>query len=461
MLFRSQKNLTVNIVGGGIAGTEAAFQLAARGVSVRLFEMRPLKLTPAHTGGGLAELVCSNSFKSLQQHTPHGAFKKELESLGSLLVSCAMKARVPAGDSLAVDRDVFSQEMENALLSTGKVERIALEVEDLSQLPEAASTILATGPLTQGALAKFLGSLTGSEGLYFYDAIAPTILAETIDKNIVFNASRYGKGDDDFINCPMNKQEYDAFYDALISAEKMDFQDFEEAKYFQGCQPIEAIAETGRDTLRFGPMKPVGLIDPRTGQQPYAVVQLRIDNLSRTAYNLVGFQTKLKYGEQSRVFRLIPGLANAEFLRLGSMHRNTYICSPLVLNQNFSLKGHEKIRVAGQITGVEGYTESSAIGLLVAMAICAEHGINQIAPWKLPPSKSFVGALCRYLFESDPKDFQPINVHFGLFPDGAFEIPKKNALGKRLSKQESRSIVAEMTIAHLQSWQKERGWTAM
>ena len=292
--------IVVNVIGGGLAGSELAYQLGSRGIKVRLFEMRPLKLTPAHRSGGLAELVCSNTFKSTAAHSAPGIFKNELKELGSLLVKTAPKAQVPAGEALAVDREVFSQEIEKAVLATGNVERISTVVEDITDLPPAYATVLATGPLTQGKLAEYVKSLSGGFGLYFYDAIAPVVEASSVDRDIVFAASRYGKGGDDYLNCPMSEEEYNRFYEALMAAEKMEFQDFEEAQYFQGCQPIEAIAETGRDSPRFGPMKPVGLTDPRTGKMPHAVVQLRIDNLSRSAYNLVGFQTKLKYGEQKK-----------------------------------------------------------------------------------------------------------------------------------------------------------------
>lgn len=440
----------VNVVGGGLAGSELAFQLGSRGIKVRLFEMRPQKLTPAHSTGNLAELVCSNTFKSTAAHSAPGIFKRELAELGSLLVQTAPRAQVPAGEALAVDREVFSREIEKAVLNTGNVERISLQVDSVADLPAAYCTVLATGPLTQGALADFVKSLSGGYGLYFYDAIAPVVDASSINRDVVFAASRYGKGGDDYLNCPMSEEEYDRFYDALMSAEKMAFQDFEEAQYFQGCQPIEAIAETGKDSPRFGPMKPVGLTDPRTNRMPHAVVQLRIDNLSRSAYNLVGFQTKLKYGEQKRVFQLIPGLENAEFLRLGSMHRNTYICSPLLLAPNFSLKDHPQVRLAGQITGVEGYTESSAIGLLTAMAIWSEITNRE---WVLPPRASALGGLCHYLFNSAAADFQPINVHFGLFDHALFTIPKG-----RKKKQELRAMLGEQSIVNVRSWRDRLGW---
>lgn len=444
--------ITVNVIGGGLAGSEMAYQLGSRGIKVRLYEMRPQKLTPAHNGGGLAELVCSNTFKSTAKHSAPGVFKAELKELGSLLVHAAPAAQVPAGEALAVDREVFSREVEKAVLATGNVERISMVVEDVAQLPPAHATVLATGPLTQGNLADYVKSLSGGFGLYFYDAIAPVVDASSINRDIVFAASRYGKGGDDYLNCPMTEEEYNNFYDTLMAAEKVAFQDFEEAQYFQGCQPIEAIAETGRDSPRFGPMKPVGLTDPRTGKQPHAVVQLRIDNLSRSAYNLVGFQTKLKYGEQKRVFQLIPGLENAEFLRMGSMHRNTYICTPLLLNEQFGLKSHPNVRFAGQITGCEGYTESSAIGLLGAMAIwCEVTGKS----WELPPRASALGGLCHYLFKSEPKDFQPVNVHFGLFDQSLFALPK----GRR-KKTETRELMGIESVKNVKAWRDKIGWDA-
>lgn len=446
-------NIVINVVGGGLAGSELAYQLGKRGIKVRLFEMRPEKLTPAHRTGGLAELVCSNTFKSTAAHAAPGVFKRELKELGSLLVQTAPLAQVPAGEALAVDREVFSKEIEKAILATNNVERIAMQVEDVADLPPAYATVLATGPLTQGKLAEFVKSLSGGFGLYFYDAIAPVVEASSVDRDIVFAASRYGKGGDDYLNCPMTEAEYNLFYDTLMSAQKMEFHDFEEAQYFQGCQPIEAIAETGRDSLRFGAMKPVGLEDPRTGKMPHAVVQLRIDNLSRSAYNLVGFQTKLKYDEQKRVFRLIPGLEKAEFLRLGSMHRNTYICSPLLLNHHFGLKQKPEIRLAGQITGVEGYTESSSIGLLLAMALWSEITGKT---WKLPPRASAVGSLCHYLFNSSPEDFQPVNVHFGLFDQSAYTLPK----GRR-KKTETRELLGQLSVQNIVQWRDELGWTSV
>lgn len=443
----------INVIGGGLAGSELAFQLGSRGIHVRLYEMRPNVMTPAHRTGNLAELVCSNTFKSLAPHSSHGILKAELRELGSVLMACAPKAQVPAGEALAVDREVFSREVETAVLATENVERIGMQVNDLAMLPEAFATVVATGPLTQGGLADFVTANSGGRGLYFYDAIAPVVEASTIDRAIAFAASRYGKGGTaDYLNCPMNREEYEAFYDALMSAQKMAFHDFEKAQYFQGCQPIEAIAETGRDSLRFGPMKPVGLDDPRTGRRPHAVVQLRIDNLSQTAYNIVGFQTKLKYDEQKRVFRLIPGLGHSEFLRFGSMHRNTYILSPELLTEHFGLRTHPHVRFAGQITGVEGYTESTAVGLLVAMSLWCELTSR---PWRLPPRASALGSLCHYLFHASTDSFQPVNTHFGLFDETVFALPAEK---KRRNKNDIRRIMGEQSISNIASWQKKLEW---
>ncbi len=439
------KNETfVNIIGGGLAGCEAAYQLGLRGIKVRLFEMRPKVSTPAHKTGNLAELVCSNTFKSLAPHSAPGIFKKELLELGSLIISSAPLSQVPAGEALAVDREVFSKIIEAKLLKTKNVERYTLCVDELTPLPNAYCTIVATGPLTQGKLFETILALSGGHGLYFYDAIAPIVSFDSIDRSIAFAASRYEKGGEDYLNCPMSKDEYLRFYDALMKADKVAYNDFEKAQHFQGCQPIETIAESGVDSLRFGPMKPVGLQNPRTGKRPYAVVQLRIDNLSRSSYNLVGFQTRLKYPEQSKVFSTIPGLENAEFLRYGSMHRNTYICTPTFLQKNFSLKSDSKIRFAGQITGVEGYTESSAIGLLVALSIVSELRGKE---WTLPPKNSFLGSLCTYLFESKPDEFQPLNVHFGMIAN-----PELILRTKKQDKKEMRAKVGQQFIDNIIQW---------
>lgn len=442
----------VNIVGGGLAGSEIAYQLASRGIIVRLFEMRPSFSTPAHRSSNLAELVCSNTFKSIAEHSAPGILKKELNILGSFILSCAQSAQVPAGEALAVDREVFSKFVEERLIQTNFVERIEKKIDLISNLPDADATVIATGPLTQGQLAEEIQAFALGHKLYFYDAIAPVISADSINMEKTFLASRYDKGTDDYINCPMTKEEYEVFYNALIEAEKVPFQDFETAQYFQGCQPIEAIAETGIDSLRFGPMKPVGLTDPRSGKRPYANVQLRIDNLSRSAYNMVGFQTKLRYPEQTKVFRLIPGLENAEFLRLGSMHRNTYICTPLLLNDAFALKTNPQLHFAGQITGVEGYTESSAIGLLVSMALWIQWTGGR---WKLPPKGSFLGSVCHYLFHSAPGEFQPINAHFGLFQPEDFTLKQTT---KKIPKKSLRQQWGQECIQNIIKWRNQLNW---
>ncbi len=443
----NNSGIFINVIGGGLAGSEAVYQLAKRGYSVRLYEMRPNNKTPAHNTGNLAELVCSNTFKSILPHTAPGIFKSELTQLDSLILTSAIPARVPAGEALAVDRDLFSKEIEARLSAFPNIEKFSSRVETPSELPPAYATIIATGPLTQGELTQNIFTEQENNGLYFYDAIAPVVAADSINRDIVFAASRYGKGTDDYLNCPMTKEEYEKFYHALCSAEKMEFQDFESAKYFQGCQPIEAIAETGPNSLRFGPMKPVGLTDPRNGNKFHAIVQLRIDNVSRSSYNLVGFQTKLKYNEQKKVFSMIPGLENAEFHRFGSMHRNTYICTPNLLNQDFSLKKNPTLFFAGQITGVEGYTESSSIGLLVALAIDSRvRGIK----WELPPQESVWGALSRYLFRISPEHFQPMNVNFSLFSEDDFSSIDHKI--RKLGKKEWRSKVGERCLQNIREW---------
>ncbi len=440
---------TVNVIGGGLAGSEVAYQLGSRGISVRLFEMRPKVMTPAHQTGGLAELVCSNTFKSEAPANPSRLLKDEMRQLGSIVLQAAPFAQVPAGDALAVDRIAFSKKVEELILATNNVERISCQVDSLNELPNADFTVIATGPLTQGALAHEIQALSQSDDLYFYDAIAPVVSADSIDRTIAFSASRYGKGGEDYLNCPFTREEYDRFYDALIAGEKTAFHDFESAKYFQGCQPIEAIAETGRNSPRFGPMKPVGLEDPRTGKRPYACVQLRIDNLSRSAYNLVGFQTKLKFGAQKEVFRLIPGLQNAEFLRLGTMHRNTYICSPKLLNDDLAVKTQPNLYFAGQIVGVEGYVESAASGIMVAYSILAKL-LPTKHQWTLPPKETAMGALCRYLLSSDISQFQPVNIHFGLFDTNDFTVDPK--VRKTMGKAGFRTAVLQEAYQKFLAW---------
>lgn len=436
---RQQKR--VHIVGSGLAGSEAAYFLAEKGIQVLLHEMRPEVLTPAHKTGQCAELVCSNSLKSKSPHTGPGMLKTEMNRVGSLILRAASAASVPGGEALAVDRELFSEHVTQALRSRPNITFIPGEVE--APL-DGEITLLATGPLTSDKLSAWLARATGAEDLYFYDAIAPIIDATTVDMDRAFLANRYGKGDEEaYLNCPMDEAEYNAFIDALISAEKVPPKNFEKEKFFQGCQPIEAIAATGRESLRFGPMKPVGLTDPKTGGRAHAVVQLRPENRARTAYNLVGFQTKLKYGEQSRVLRLIPALRNAEFLRLGSIHRNTYVCGPRALRPDLSLKGHPKTYLAGQITGVEGYLESAACGMLAAIFI---HQRLLGLPHDSPPANTALGALLKHIIGSDPDHYQPANVHFGLFDPNLFENisaikgrePQREAMARQASENFAR-----------------------
>lgn len=400
----------IRIVGGGLAGTEAALQLADLGHSVVLYEMRPLRRTEAHRTDRLAELVCSNTFKSERTDTPSGAFKQELEHLGCRLLPLARKARVPGGHALALDREVFSA------LVTEQVEshpRIELRREEVTAPEGPGPWILATGPLTSPALQSWLQGLTGEDSLYFYDAIAPSILLDSVDQDIAFRQSRYDKGTADYLNCPFQKAEYEEFIDALLAAERVPMKDFEKACYFPGCMPIEAIAERGRESLRFGPMRPVGLQDPRTGRRPWAAVQLRQETRDGTLYGLVGFQTQLKYGEQAEVFRRIPGLAEAEFARLGSLHRNTYVDAPRQLNPDLSLRARDDVWLAGQITGCEGYVESVASGLMAARAIHARRCGERFVP---PPGDTMIGSLLGYLRDTSSSRPSPMNVNFGLLP---------------------------------------------
>lgn len=397
------------VIGGGLAGSEAAWQAARRGIKVALYEMRPGKMTEAHRTGSLAELVCSNSLRSNDLHSGPGLLKRELTMAGSLIMEAAEASQVPAGSALAVDRNIFADFISKKLSGSPGIRIVREEVVSLPGGP----AIIATGPLTSDAMADSLTALLGGEHLYFYDAIAPIIDSESIDYSKVYRASRYGKGGDDYINCPMNKDEYDNFYDALIEADRVTPREFENQRVFEGCMPVEVMASRGRDTLRFGPMKPVGLVDPRSGKEPYAVVQLRVENREMTSYNIVGFQTRLKWPEQRRVFQMIPGLANSEFLRFGSIHRNTFINSPLFLSKDLTLKNSKNIFVAGQISGVEGYIESTAMGLVA--------GINAAFMLKGKdtvdvPSTTSHGALIRHITESEPGSFQPSNINFGLFP---------------------------------------------
>jgi methylenetetrahydrofolate--tRNA-(uracil-5-)-methyltransferase len=405
----------IHIIGGGLAGSEAAWQLGRRGFKVRLSEMRGSgDSTPAHQGDGLAELVCSNSFRSDDdQNNAVGLLHHEMRQLGSLTMAAAAKAQVPAGSALAVDRDVFSAEVEAALRALPNVEIVR---ERVDALPSSGPAIIATGPLTAATLAGEIGKATGADALAFFDAIAPIVHRDSIDMDICWMASRWDKGDTkDYINCPINKEQYLAFRQGLLDGEKTVFREWEaNTPYFDGCMPIEVMAERGEDTLRFGPMKPVGLDDPRTGRWPYAVVQLRQDNKLGTLWNMVGFQTKLKHAEQVRLFRTIPGLENAEFARLGGLHRNTFLNSPVVLDRQLRLRNAPNIRFAGQITGCEGYVESAAVGLMAGLMAAAELGQRD---WTTPPRTTAMGALLSHITgDAVAETYQPMNVNFGLFP---------------------------------------------
>jgi len=410
----------VHIIGGGLAGSEAAWQLARRGLRVRLSEMRGTgERSPAHQTDALAELVCSNSFRSDDaEKNAVGLLHDEMRRCGSLVMAAADKARVPAGSALAVDRDVFSEEVERALAALPSLQIVR---ERVDRLPDAGLTIVATGPLTSDLLAHGIAAATGAQSLAFFDAIAPIVHRDTIDMDICWMASRWDKigpagGDGkDYINCPMNRDQYLAFREGLLAGEKTGFREWEASTpYFDGCMPIEVMAERGEDTLRFGPMKPVGLDDPRTGRWPYAVVQLRQDNKLGTLWNMVGFQTKLKHAEPVRLFRTIPGLEKAEFARLGGLHRNTFLNSPVLLDRQLRLKSAPHIRFAGQITGCEGYVESAAVGLMAGLMAAAEIGGRE---WRAPPRTTAFGALLSHITgDADAASYQPMNVNFGLFP---------------------------------------------
>ena len=412
----------IKIIGAGLAGTEAAWQCARRGLDVELFEMRPVRSTPAHQTADFAELVCSNSLKSDSENTAPWLLKEEMRRAGSLLLSIARQCAVPAGHALAVDRVTFAGRVTEEI---SREPRIQVRLEEITKIDEADGiTIIATGPLTSEALAAEIARLSASPSpesgaaaraphLYFYDSISPIVEADSIDMSRVYMAARYDKGSADYINCPMNEAEYARFYDALIAAPAVEEKDWENLNYFESCLPIEEIARRGRDTLRFGPMKPVGLRDPRTGKTPYAVVQLRQENLRADSYNLVGFQNHLKFGEQARVLRLIPGLENARFLRYGQIHRNTYVNAPTLLQPTLQMKAHPQVFFAGQICGVEGYVESIATGLLAGMHVAA---LAQGVPLSAAPRASAFGSLTHYVTHADPKDFQPANITFDLLP---------------------------------------------
>lgn len=395
------------MIGAGLAGSEAALQLADRGVQVELYEMRPTKQTPAHHTGNYAELVCSNSLKSMDGASAAGILKYEMTVLGSRLMEIAFESAIPAGKALAVDRDIFSQRVTDEINAHPNIEVVE---DELTQVPTGPA-IIATGPLTSDTLAASIQNMLGTGFLSFYDAAAPIVSADSIDRDKVFAQSRYGKGGDDYLNAPFNKGEYEAFQEALVSAEKALARDFDSKELFSACQPVEEIARTGKDALRYGPLKPVGLVDPRTGRRPWAVVQLRCENSATSAYNLVGFQTNLKFGEQERVFRMIPGLEEAEFLRYGVMHRNTFIDSPHVLNPTFEVENRPGIRFAGQITGTEGYCEAIASGLYTALATLAQmKGVD----FPLLPTTTVFGSLVDYATNPETKHYQPMHVNFGI-----------------------------------------------
>ena len=422
----------IAVIGGGLAGSEAAWQLAERGHRVALYEMRPVRGTPAHRTDQLAELVCSNTFKSTETTTPHGLLKAELRELGSVILTAADEARVPGGTALTVDRALFAAAVD-ARVSTHPNVRVVRE--EVHELPEVG--IVATGPLTSAALAGALAARLGQESLAFYDAIAPVVAVESIDPEVTYRASRWGRETMDgaadagaaegaYLNCPMERAEYEAFIDALVAADQATAHAFDAVPYFAGCMPIEEMARRGRDSLRFGPLKPVGLVDPRTGLRPWAVVQLRQEDRAGRMWNLVGFQTRLRYPEQQRVFRLIPGLGEAEFLRFGSIHRNSYINTPAALTPYLALRDGPTTLIAGQLTGVEGYTESTATGLLAAINL--DRLLQGLDP-ALPPSTTMLGALYRHLREADARHFQPMNANFGLVDD--LEVPTRDRLLKR------------------------------
>ncbi len=411
--------MKLTVIGGGLAGSEAAYQAAERGVQVDLYEMRPNRKTPAHETGYLAELVCSNSLRADSLNNAAGLLKEELRHLNSIILQVADSVQVPAGGALAVDREAFGREMTRLV---SEHPNINLITEEVSEIDTNHPVIVATGPLTSANLSQNIQELTGSDFLYFYDAAAPIVSYDSINTNIAYWASRYGKGTPDYLNCPMSEQEYRQFYQALIEAEKVPLKSFEKQVVFEGCMPIEEMAQRGRDTLVFGPLKPVGLQDPHTGEMPYAVVQLRKDNREGTMYNMVGFQTRLKWPEQKSVFRMIPGLEEAEFVRYGVMHRNTFINSPYVLEPTFQVKELPQVFFAGQITGVEGYVESTASGYTAGLN--AARYLHDSSPVEFP-RETAIGALGKYIVEASPDNFQPMNINFGLLPPLEQKVPKK------------------------------------
>jgi len=458
--------LKIHIIGGGLAGSEAAWQAASSGASVVLHEMRPLRPTAVHKTDRLSELVCSNSFRGDKLDNAVGLLKEEMRRLGSLVMRAADASRVPAGAALAVDRDRFSQAVTDAIHGHPLITVAREEVTSIPTDPAMYPLIIATGPLTSESLSADVAALVGAEHLYFYDAISPIVLAESLDMSKVFRASRWGRslrgrdnqgapggmpvvacgvddGEGDYLNCPLTEAEYGRFYDALVTAESATVHDLDKEKFFEGCLPIEVMAHRGRDTLRFGPMKPVGLVDPRTGRVPYAAVQLRQDNLAGDHFSLVGFQTQLKWGEQARVLKLIPGLEQAEFVRFGIVHRNTYINGPRVLRETWQTRKRSDLLFAGQISGVEGYVESAASGLIAGRNAAAL--VRGEEP-RVPPRTTAIGALAYYVSHADPHGYQPTNITFGIMP------PPEATSGRRLKKEERKTATSTRALAALDEW---------
>ena len=461
----------IHVIGGGLAGSEASWQAAEQGVPVVLHEMRPVRPTDVHKTDRLAELVCSNSFRGDKLDNAVGLLKEEMRRLGSLVMRAADAHRVPAGAALAVDRERFAEAVTDAIAAHPRITLVREEVARIPVDPSMFPLVIATGPLTSAALSADIAALVGGDHLYFYDAVSPIVLAETIDRGKVFRASRWGRslraansvasdagrglssaaagpacgvddGEGDYLNCPMTRQEYDAFYAALTTAESATVHDFEKETFFEGCLPIEVMAHRGTDTLRFGPMKPVGLVDPRTGRTPYAVVQLRQDNIAGDHYSLVGFQTQLKWGEQARVLRMIPGLEQAEFVRFGIVHRNTYINGPTVLRPTWQVKSRDDLFFAGQISGVEGYVESAASGLIAGLNAAAV--ARGEAP-RVPPRETAIGALAHYVSHADPRHYQPTNITFGI-------MPPPDSGGGRSRKADRKTATSERALRVLGEW---------
>jgi len=430
------------IIGGGLAGSEAAWQAANSGARVTMYEMRPKEETAAHKTDYLAEIVCSNSLGSNDPLSAPGMLKEEMRQLNSLIIRIADKVRIPAGAALAVDRDHFARQVTQVLAEHPNVKILR---EEIQEIPDDALCIIATGPLTSPKLSEAIIQFTQSKNLFFFDAISPIVDADSLNTDRTFLASRYEKGTADYVNCPMDEETYNAFYDALIQADRVQSKSFENVPYFEGCLPIEVMADRGRQTLLFGPLKPVGLIDPKTGQRPYAVLQLRPENIHGSCYNLVGFQTKLTYPEQRRIFRMIPGLEHAEFLRCGSIHRNTFINAPILLQDTLQLKKQPRIFFAGQLVGVEGYVEAAASGGLAGLN--AARILSGLSPVTPPPSTAH-GALLHYITTCEPKYFQPINSNFGLYPP--LDVPVRD-------KQKKRQLIQERATTHFKAWMTQSG----